>query len=393
VVEEGRPTDLRGTFAMKDFAFRGVDLLRADGHIALRLSRTNSAVRVTSGLLVRDEGIARGSFAIYSREKRLVFDGTSSMDPKALARLTGLTTNDVAPGVRFGSVRIEAQGEVDMDRFAETSVSARVDARDIAVDKFSVDECAFALRMHGMACALEGIKGKLYGGPLWGSAAMFFPPPASKSRDIRYGLNLAFQDGSFAALVTDLLREEGKDYRGDFSGVLKAEGSAGAGKGRTVTGGGVFRIRRGRVFLLPVFGGLSEVLTKLIPGLEFILRQSDATVNFGLADGKVKAEKVSIEGEVLSLAARGEYGFGGDVDFDAQLTLMKEHTAVAKVLRMLTYPISKLMEFRVRGTFQKPLWYPLSLSSDILDRIGLGALDEFVRPSGGAAREAGREKK
>jgi hypothetical protein len=380
ILGDGSPFDLRGRFSMSDFSFRGVPLLRADGQTEMRLSRTNSSICVRSGLLVREEGVVRGGFTLWPREQRIIFDGFSAIDPKMMGLLTGIVSNDVAPAVRFrGPVRIDAEGEVRYGDPDRTRIAAFVQGGDLAVQQFTVDRYQFALRMEGRTCMIEGLKGKIYGGPFWGDARLDLPGPDSPSREICYGVNVAYKDGSFGALMTEVLREEGKDYSGDFSGVLRADGMAGSGKGKTVLGDGIFRVRRGRVFLLPVFGGLSEVMTRLIPGLEFVLRQSDATVNFEMADGKVKAQKVGIEGEVLSLSGRGDYGFAGDVDFDVQLTLMKEHTAVAKVLRMLTYPISKLMEFRVRGTFSNPAWYPVNFSKDLLKRLGLEGLGSGLR--------------
>ena len=50
---------------------------------------------------------------------------------------------------------------------------------------------------------------------------------------------------------------------------------------------------------------------------------------------------------------------------------MKEHSLVSKLVRVLTYPISKLFEFRLRGPLDDPKWYPVNFSLDLLERIGL----------------------
>jgi hypothetical protein len=42
-------------------------------------------------------------------------------------------------------------------------------------------------------------------------------------------------------------------------------------------------------------------------------------------------------------------------------------------LRTLTYPISKLFEFKLAGTVSEPQWYPVNFSSDLLERIGIGS--------------------
>jgi hypothetical protein len=40
-------------------------------------------------------------------------------------------------------------------------------------------------------------------------------------------------------------------------------------------------------------------------------------------------------------------------------------------LRAITYPLSKLFEFRLKGTVSSPEWYPINFSSELLEKIGL----------------------
>jgi hypothetical protein len=182
--------------------------------------------------------------------------------------------------------------------------------------------------------------------------------------------------GAFAEAVARNYSGARQDYQGNLSACLKLEGLMGAGNGRTVTGNGWIAISDGRVFMLPVFGKFSDFMTKVVPGLDFVLRQGDARAEFTIADSKVHSDRVSVEGDVLSLAGGGWYSFSDDLDFDVKMTLMKEHTLVAKLLRVVTYPISKLFEFRVRGSFAEPAWYPVNFSSDLLEHLGLKESDE-----------------
>jgi len=385
-----QPVYLDGPFWIGECTYRGVDMLRADGQAAMRLSKTNSAVTVTSGLLVRPEGLVRGGFSMYPQRKRVVFDTVSTIDPKALARLVGIMKEDAVAGVSFtGPVRISARGEADLATFENTMITATVQGKDAVVDKLSVDEWQFDMRLEGREATLSEINGRFYGGKFWGDAGLLLAERGAAQRNIRYTLNLACDKGDFTSLASGLLGDSA-DYRGQFGGHVRAAGFAGKGQGKTVTGQGSFRIRYGRVFMLPVFGGLSDVIARIIPGLEFILKQSDATLHFDLADGKVQASKVSIEGDVLSLSGEGDYHFNKDVDFDVQMTLMKEHTAVAKIVRMLTYPISKLLEFRLKGTFNEPKWYPVNFSKDLLDRLRITSGEDEAGEEGGEQAEQER---
>jgi hypothetical protein len=167
------------------------------------------------------------------------------------------------------------------------------------------------------------------------------------------------------------MTKEKKEYSGQLSGHVTITGSVGKTDLRTLKGEGALKIREGRVFMMPVFGGLSTTMTKIVPGLDFVLRQSDATTEFVIGDGKIHTDKILIEGDVLSFNGHGDYHLNGKLDFNAQIKLMKEHTLVAKLIAILTYPISKLFEFRLHGTVAEPQWYPVNFSRDLLEKLGL----------------------
>ena len=145
-----------------------------------------------------------------------------------------------------------------------------------------------------------------------------------------------------------------------------------------MNGAGRLEIREGRVFLMPLFGGFSRFMTRIIPGLDFVLRQSDVRSDFRIVNGRIESDKIVVEGGVLSLRGNGSYVMGGNLDFNVQVKLMKENSLVAKLVRVLTYPISKLFEFRVRGSLEEPTWYPVNFSLDVLRIVGLRRSDTNV---------------
>jgi hypothetical protein len=178
-----------------------------------------------------------------------------------------------------------------------------------------------------------------------------------------------------------LAKQPAQDYRGRVSGRFDVSGLVEDRTGEALTGEGAIRIKDGRVFMLPLFGGLSQALARVIPGLDFVLRQTDARAEFVIRNREARSTEIQVEGDVLSLTGRGAYRFDGGLDFYAQVQLMKHQTLVAKVLRTLTYPLSKLFEFRLRGTLDEPDWYPLNFSPELFERLGLKAAEE----DGGAA--------
>jgi len=94
-----------------------------------------------------------------------------------------------------------------------------------------------------------------------------------------------------------------------------------------------------------------------------------------VAASHITTDKVKIEGSVLSLKGRGQCGFDKDVDFHVQVKLMKDNNVVARLVQLVTLPLSKLFEFRLRGSLEDPRWYPENFSTDLLEKIGLRKSD------------------
>lgn len=368
-VDEG-PFTIESDFRLKDCRYRGVDILRADGSVSFDSSGTNLTVRVNPFIVMRTEGNMNGSFTVSTAEKLVEFDVLSAINPKALVRMIGVLTNDFQRICRFeGPVKIAAQGTAHYGDKTQADFQATVTGSGMYVHKFTVEECAFTMRMLGTTNTLSGIRGRIYGGKFTGTAK--FVMPSGSSTNIGYTIEGTVEDADFKKLVKAVMKDTEKDYRGRLSGHIIVTGRTGKGNASTARGKGSVKIKDGRVFLMPVFGGLSVHVARIIPGLDFVLRQSDAKADFTIADGKIHSDKVLIQGDVLSLSGYGDFYLDKQLDFHVQLKLMKEHTLVAKLLRAITYPISKLFEFRLRGSCEDPDWYPVNFSGDLLEKLGL----------------------
>jgi hypothetical protein len=183
---------------------------------------------------------------------------------------------------------------------------------------------------------------------------------------VPYHLNLRLENGDFDKFVKDIVvRKDQKEYQGRISAKLDMSGKSGRGNINKLNGSGYVHIDDGRVFMLPVFGGLSKFMVKHIPGLGVILSQNDLFCKFIITDGKVHTDKLTVDGDVLSLTGRGDYRIGGNLNVYVQVKMMKGKTLGGKIFRTLTYPISKLFEFKVKGDPLTPYWYPVNFSGDI----------------------------
>jgi len=185
-----------------------------------------------------------------------------------------------------------------------------------------------------------------------------------------YRVEGSVEDVELKALVAALAGAS-EDYRGRVSGSISLGGVLGTNAVSRAHGEGTVAVRDGQIFRLPLFGGLTYYLTRFVPGLNFVVAQSDAKSSFLIGDGKIHTGEVLVEGDVLSLRGRGEYAFDRSLDFKVQVRLLKHKTVAGKIVQFLTSPISKFFEFRLRGTLDKPRWYVRTFSKDLLVQLGL----------------------
>jgi hypothetical protein len=361
---------LDGQFWIQNSSYMDVDVLRADGTISLSFSDTNSLVVIDPLLVVRNDGTASAGFTVDNVRSNVQFDGTASISPSAILRMAGVFTNDELSVFRFnGPLKMKFKGVADYADMSGTDFSGTVDARDLGIGSFDIEKCAFTMSMLGLTNSVSNITGTAYGGELAGSATFVASP--GTNTDLSYSVKATVANADFAR-IAGIAGPGHEDFKGRISGDISIAGLLGTGKGRTAKGSGYVRIKEGRVFMLPVFGGLSHIMTSIIPGLDFVLRQTDATAAFTIASGLIHTDEAHIEGDILSLTGSGNYHFlDGGMDFEVRLTLLKSKTFVAKIMGYVMYPISKLFEFRLRGTYDKPSWYPVNFSTDLLQKLHL----------------------
>lgn len=367
----GGAFSLDGRFALGDCAYRGVDVLRADGEISVAASPTNTVVNISPFFLAREEGSAHGGFVVYPRQHLVEFDAVSTLNPEAGFHLMGVLTNLCPRTLSFaGPVHLEAGGVVDYRGLKETDFEVKAYGKDVSLWGFASEECEFRMMMNGPTNTIRDLRGTIYNGTFGGNVE--FVVPTKRGGRLAYTVDARVTGAAFEEIVARRLdKDDQRKSSGALSGSVSVSGVSGPEGGRTASGEGSLRIDDGHVFMLPIFGGLSEFMAKYIPGLDFVLRQSDASADFTIADGKLHSDRIQIQGDVLSLTGKGDYHLDKQLDFYVQITLLKDHHLLAKLVRTVTYPISKLLEFRLTGTAGSPVWYPANFSPDLLERLGV----------------------
>ncbi len=367
---EGGDFALDGTFTFKHGSYRGVDLLRAEGRVMVNDDDETTIVTLNPLSVVRREGSADASFTLDTGADTVTFNATSTLYPPALARMINILTNSADTVLHYkGPVKMQAMGIAGTKDIFKTDFVGTVEAKGLGSGRFTTDECSFSVRMQGPTNTLSNMRGRIYGGTFAGQAT--FVVPHRERTNTEYAVDATVVDVDFEKLAGVLTGEKDKEYEGTFYGEVSLRGLAGEGNGHTARGKGHLGIKNGRVYKLPVFGGLSEYMTRIIPGLDFVLSQSDAKTEFSVADRRVHSEDVKIKGDIISLSGKGNYGFDHQLDYDVQVRLLRSHTIGGRILKPIFYPISKLFEFRLRGTLDDPNWRLINFSRDLLEKLGL----------------------
>ncbi len=366
-----RQWDYAGDVWLPECRFRNVVLSQGNGRIVLRKTEDDTSVRVDPLVLVRPEGVVRGFLATVYSEQSMQFSINSGIYPPALFRMVGFQPEHVllsrcryeGPSFIAGDGMIGI-GNHDRDDFRFSFIGENFSFEPFTATRCRVDGYAKGREYHATNAVAEFCGGSVSGG-------LEFELPQEDDGAVSYKIELHLQQADFSEMLGQLQVERAAEVSGIVGGSIRVAGMFNEDALREAQGEGTVRIRRGHIFRLPIFGGLSEVMSRIVPGLDFVLRQSDADADYHVSDGYLVTRKATAQGDVFSLEGSGRYDMVNDqLDYSVQVKLMKEHTLVARILRTLTYPISKLLEFRLRGSLSEPHWYPVNFSTDLLRRIG-----------------------
>lgn len=168
--------------------------------------------------------------------------------------------------------------------------------------------------------------------------------------------------GSLAELA-DLLDFDLGERHGTVDADVALDGMIGKNLFPTLNGKGSVRITDGKLAQMKLFAGLTEILAETVPGVSYLVNQSQASADFEIKDGVFKSENIVIEGGLISIAGRGAHDLVKDaLDFVVRVRLFKKDTLVGRIVHPLTSPLVwMLMEFKLTGPLDKPSWRRITL--------------------------------
>ena len=181
-----------------------------------------------------------------------------------------------------------------------------------------------------------------------------------------FALKGSYRNGTLKEWA-DTLRFDLGERKGSVDIDLDISGVATSNMWNTVNGVGSIRITEGHLARVKVFSGLTELLAEKVPGVSFLVDQTQASADFKFDNGIVSTKNLYIEGGLVSIKGWGGYDIANDnLDFVVRVQFMKRESLAGKAIHLLTFPVTKtLLEFKVSGSIDDPKWENIQITDRI----------------------------
>lgn len=308
----------------------------------------DGAVALENFHVSRDEGSGSGSFVYDDRRHELRLTNViSTLKPsEAIMWVEPRFWEHVVPYRFRRPPRVTVNGVVQFAGGKQTHLELNVDAPTgmdyTFIDKvLPVEKASGQLLFTDDRLQILNLKGTLFSGTITGGADI-----SLARNDHHYSANLSVETLDFPSL-TDLYFKY-KTSQGALSGKFDFGGAS--GDRQALRGSGWVRVTKGNVFAIPIFGPLSELLSKMFGGVGYSIAH-EASAPFTVKDGVIHTEKLTVQGGLFSMLGHGDINFlKNNLDFDIRVNAGGPGAVLT--------PIYKLFEYHGEGSLSKPVWKP-----------------------------------
>ena len=327
-------------------------------------------LRADEVAVYRDEGTASAKWELAPREDKLVFSGVSSIDPAALAVLVGAVDAGTEIPVSFpASARASAHGTLSLGPLATNDIAAAVTAPAIEVSGARLSDATAAVTFSGDRLSVEDFRAKLFEGDFSGRFSLVLPELGDSPTNMPVQIAAELKGASHEAISRYRHPDEAPSSSG---GTIDASLSLDGPLDDIVnmafaetTGSVALDATDVRIYRIPIFAGLTDVLASLIPGVDWLLDADRLTVRGELGGGKLDIVKFGINGTVASLSGKGSVYFPDcEIDLKVKGHLLNRTTWLGEGVYWLLSPLSKMLEIRATGTASDPKWSSATFQSN-----------------------------
>jgi hypothetical protein len=319
----------------------------------------------------RPEGTLSGSLFIDLDKDVLTFDALSKIRPAHMLTAVGVLDNESQFPLEVElPCQMTASGTVGISK--ETANALRIDgnfnARSLSFQGMMFENAVGRVAMNHDSWDINSIEAKLYEGAVTGEICVTpqYVPNKGLSLDkvnfaVDFDCNNSSLDTMLRSWSVDKIENTPLSGQASFNGYLNFDIGKEIDALHTMVGAVKINIVDAMLYRIPVFAGLTDFLTRNVPGLDFVLTQSSLKTEIAIKDYGIHYDNLLIDGPAISITGHGDVWFTGHVDARMRANLLSHDTWVGKGLHFLLFPISKIFELQVYGPINELSWQTSTL--------------------------------
>ncbi len=346
---------INGDFKVGSSTYNGVDFIMASSKMKIYTSRTESSIVGKECRVFRERGSVFGNFVTEGDYSDIKFQGTSTIEPVELLKLVNIKNRFVDNLEFITQPTFTATGSVCPDNYTNNVFYGKIESGNFIYSNFYFTGFSSGFKVNGITNQFQKFESDFYDGKLTGD--LTFKILDNTYTNVEYYGNFNLDSVNYGLFAATLDIQNGEDVSGRLHGKIKIDGYIDENLWSGMNASGYIAIKHGWLFRMRIFGGLTKLLAKIIPGLDFVMSQSDAKVDFEMKNGVAEVSRFVLDGDVLSISGSGSVNMvKRTYNMKFQMKFMKQHTFIAKFINTVVWPISKLFEMRLKGTFEEPVW-------------------------------------
>lgn len=347
------------TLRATNFSIRGETARSARAQLVY----TNQLISILNPEVLRDgeHGGADGLGIDLVTQKLYFTNASGNLNPLAVTRAIGKKTAEAIEPYRFDvPPESRARGVVDLKRGRhEDAMVFEVKGGAFHWKDFHLSAISGVVDWQGQGLRLLDVRGTLHGGQVSGAAQFNFAAPAGTD----FAFQTVVQEVNLPPLMADLAGQTNR-IEGLLSGHLVID-HANDRDPLSWQGHGSVRLRDGLLWEIPIFGVFSPVLNTLAPGLGSS-RAKDATADFVITNSVIRSKNLEIHATAMRMHYEGIVDFERRVEARMEAELLRDLPGIGFFLSKVFWPVTKLFEYKVSGTLDKPKTEPLYIIPKIL---------------------------
>ncbi|MCC5846538.1 MAG: hypothetical protein JJU29_00470 [Verrucomicrobia bacterium] len=336
--------------------------------VRAKLEMENKQLRLTEFHASRGEEVLEGWLNVDLNEDLYEMDVTSTIRIHDLAPLVGPEAMELVRPYRIrGETWIKIAGVFDGKDGLRHDLQGKTTLRGASRAWLGFEEVSLSFHLEGTTLKIPDIHGTLREGQATGSLVV---NDTHKPESANFKLNLSGEKIDLFEMVTAATDTTETPYSGTLSFDLLLEGlmQDPPGKSRfdAYKGTGNLKIEEGELFRIPLLLGLSRILSKVVRGFGYA-SQTDFSADVKIADGQIKSDNLFLRGNLMSIEGDGHIAFDRIIRANMRVQLLNEGI-LSDALKVVLWPLRKLIEIRLTGTLDEPDWEPRNLPKEIFGR-------------------------